>query len=125
MRPPDLEAALIAILSPLASVATRLPADRPALFIRASRTGGARRDIIRSDSAFLIECYALTSKAAYDLCAAAYGLLDAAQHSSVAGVWLGSASLQDPVPIDNPDVPTHNRYQIWASLRVALQEVSP
>lgn len=66
---PDVEALLVSALPPLigAPVATKVPAERPPLFVRVTRAGGTRRDIVTDLPMVVIECWAATEGVASDL----------------------------------------------------------
>lgn len=112
MRPVDIEGRAIAALAPLPEpVSTRVPAPRPAAFVRVTRVGGNRRNLVQGEPILLVECWAATSVAAFDLAARAWDLID----RDVS--W--SASLSEPVSFPDPDS-TSPRYQFTASLLTNL-----
>lgn len=117
MRVPDVEAALVALLSPIAPASTRVPSARPTRFIRVGVVGGVREDLIRSRPNLLIEAFAATSTQASALAGDAWAALDAAQYSTVAGVWFGAVDLGVPVPYPDEESGM-SRYQFVASIRV-------
>ena len=119
-RPVDVEGTAITAMSSLGvPVSVRIPNPRPTSHIRVTRSGGARRNVVQSDATVLVECWAPTSLAAFDLAASAWDALDDIQHSSVNGVWVGSISLTEPVNFPDPDT-SSPRYQFLATLRTGL-----
>lgn len=67
---PDIEALLVAHLKPLvapAPVVTRVPATRPAVFLKLTRVGGPRRDLITDRPMVVFEAWATDRAAASDL----------------------------------------------------------
>lgn len=118
MKPPDIEAALLAVLP--SPAATRVPATMPDAFTRVSRIGGSRLNLVQTRPTVLVECWALTDLAAQARADAAWQALDAAQHSTRAGVWLAGIDSSEPVEYPDPDAPRHRRYQFTASVTAAL-----
>ena len=118
MRPADVEAALLAVLT--APAATRVPKVMPAAFTRVSRIGGSRINLVESRPSLLVECWATDDLTAQSRAFAAWQAIDGAQHSTQAGVWLGGIDLSEPVPYPDPNSLTHHRYQFTASAVVAL-----
>lgn len=66
---PNIEKLLIAALKPLFSVpfSTEVPATRPPSFVRLTRVGGPRRDVVTEQPMVVFEAWALTALAAGDL----------------------------------------------------------
>lgn len=67
---PDPEALVIAYLKPLITptpVSTKVPAQRPAKFVRVTRTGGTMRSVSHDDARVTVECWADNSVEAADL----------------------------------------------------------
>lgn len=72
MRLPDVEALVIAFLKPIVApvkVATKVPATRPALFVRVYRTGGAAQNRILEEAQITVDAWAATEVDAFNLAA--------------------------------------------------------
>ena len=112
-------AAFLAVLpSPAAS---DVPSTLPAEFTRVSRVGGSRVNVVQGRPSLLIECWALSKLAAQSRAFDAWQAIEAAQHSTHAGVWLGGIDLSEPYEYPDPNAPAHRRYQFTASAVVALK----
>lgn len=118
MKPADAEAALLAVVA--APAATRVPQVMPTAFTRVSRIGGSRINLAQSRVSLLVECWATDDLTAQSRAFAAWQAIDAAQHSTRAGVWLAGVDLSEPVAYADPNAPGHHRYQFTASAVVAL-----
>lgn len=118
--PADVEAAMVTLLP---GAHTRVPPTRPAEFTRVSRAGGNERNIVQSDVRLLVECFAADSVAAFARAARAWGLIKAAEGTTVGGVWISRAEMTEPV--NYPDQTTRQaRYQFVAQLTTSLQEIA-
>lgn len=112
LRPPDVEATLVTLLTTTGvSVHTRVPNPRPAKFIRVSRAGGSRRNLIQDQPLVIVECWASSSVDAFAVAQDAWATLDATYNRD--------ASLSSPVWFPDPDS-TQSRYQFTAELLVPL-----
>ena len=97
---PNLEAALVKYLRDElgVQVGTRVPATRPASFIRLTRTGHPPLDRAQSRPTVLVECWGSDETAAWSLASKAWPLL--ASHRDgirMGAVEVTTASLTDPV----------------------------
>ena len=111
-----------ALLSVVASpAASDVPSTMPTAFTRVSRVGGSRVNVVQGRPSLLIECWAPTKLAAQSRAFDAWAAIDAAQHSTKAGVWLGGIDLSEPYEYPDPSTPGHRRYQFTASAVVALR----
>ena len=125
-RPIAVEQALVAYLGPLvspATVATRVPQSRPAAFVKVTRVGGDVLSIGQSRPRVLVECWASTDSAAWNLAAKSWDALwDARDLPEIRpGVAVMDAELTEPVNF--PDAASGSpRYQFLASLTVNLKE---
>lgn len=126
LRPADVEAALIEYLAPLGvNVGTTVPNPAPAGFIRVSRTGGGRPNVIEERPTMLFECWAADSVAAFDLASSCWELVAAAGGSFIAaGVWCDDPDPSMPINFPDPTYETRNRYQFYAPMTFALKEAS-
>lgn len=121
IEPAPVEQAYIAHLNAALAepVSTRVPASRPAAFVRLTRTGGQRRSVVLADSNLLVECWGSTETLAWDLCRRAWSLVAATEHSTVGPVWVNRVRLTDPVNF--PDSASGSpRYQFIVTATVAL-----
>lgn len=98
-------------------VATRIPRSShgeeafPALMVRVTRTGGTRWSVAHDGPTVLVECWAASSTAAWDLAAAARDALLALDNTLIGDVWL-SHRAEAGGPVNYPDPRTqHHRYQ--------------
>lgn len=120
LRPAPVEAEVVAHFQAATSarVGTRIPEKRPAEFVRVTRTGGARSNLVQEQPTVLVECFALTSVAAErlagDVWAAAAGLDGAV-------AWVHRVELTMPVNFPDPDTETHARYQFMAQITANLE----
>ena len=112
-------AALLAVVA--SPAASDVPSAMPAEFTRVSRVGGSRQNVVQGRPSLLIECWAPTKLAAQSRAFDAWQAIDAAQHSTKAGVWLGGIDLSEPYEYPDPSAPGHRRYQFTASAVVALR----
>ena len=123
---PNLEAALVKYLRDEigVQVGTRVPATRPASFIRLTRTGGAPLDRAQSRPTVLIECWGSDETAAWSLASKAWPLLAGHRDGIRMGaVEVTTASLTDPV--NYPDSATGTpRYQFIYSPIVITEGAS-
>lgn len=115
MIPRDVEGEFIAALAPLGvPVRTRVPNPRPPSHVRVTRTGGDGVNLVQERPVVLVECWAPSSTAAFDLAARAYGLVDAA--------FCGPRD-RPSSPVNFPDPATDaSRYQFVVSPIVNLKE---
>ena len=117
MRPPQIEQALVAYLTPIVGVpvSTRVPATRPPAFVRVTRAGGSRRNIVQSDPRVLVECWGSTDGAAWTLTETAYHALDVLNdNGELPRVSLNRVTLTEPV--NYPDEASGSpRYQFIAT----------
>ena len=116
----DHEAAFLAALSTVAEARTVIPQQMPAEFVRVSRIGGSRTNVLQTRPTMLIECWSATSRfAASELASRAWQALTDAQHTVQAGVVLGWMDLTLPVELPDPDRPKHQRFQFTATTTTA------
>lgn len=117
----DAEAANIAYLSGLLPsgvvVATQIPRSSrgelafPDRMVRVTRTGGPAWSVAHDGPTILVECWAATSTAAWELTGACRDLLLALDNTLVGPVWL-SHRAEGGGPVNYPDPRTdHPRYQ--------------
>lgn len=121
MKPAKVEQALVAYLTtPLAMpVGTRIPDPRPAQFIRVTRAGGVKRNLVQSDCRVLVECWGTTDALAWDAAERSWALLNALDTTTLMDV--ARVTLADPV--NYPDSLSGSpRYQYIADLVVNLKE---
>lgn len=112
---PDVEALGLALLSGVApSVATKVPADRPAEFIRLSLTGGSG-DGLFDDAQLLVECWAPSTVKASQMAREARNRLLDARFDVVQGWQVYGIDCAYPVYF--PDE-TSDRYQFPCTVRV-------
>lgn len=123
----NVEGALVALLrGPLAvPVATKVPNPRPASFVRVGRVGGDQLNLVQEQPLLLIECWAPTDLASWDLAAKAWRILSGREPLEAAGVEFGERQLSTPVNYPDP-VTTSPRYQFTVQVNVDLmKEVAP
>lgn len=115
---PDIEALLVRYLPSLVGVpvVTKVPAHRPASFVRVKRVGGSRRDRITDQPLVVVEAWAATETDAALLGASAQAYVYALEQTAVDGDYVravreagGLQSFPDPVS-ETP------RYQFTAQL---------
>lgn len=103
---PDVEAALVERFSALLGVpaSTRVPNPRPDSFVRVSRVGGARRDLVTDQPLVVVECWASKEGLASDLGRRALAFVYTLEGADVAGGSIrrvrevgGLQSFPDPI----------------------------
>lgn len=120
LRPTLIEGAMTAHLQSGSSawVGSRIPERRPAAFVRVTRTGGTRSNLVQEQPTVLVECFAVTSVAAErlagDMWASAAGMDGALP-------WVHRVELTMPANFPDPDTPTHARYQFIAQITANLE----
>ena len=126
-RPPSLVPALVAPTGPLAdladTVATKVPPRRPETFIRVLAAGGAlTAEYSLAAPSAIVECWAATTDAAYDLASAAWERLRATAGTELGpGLWIQEARLT--LPVDFPDTQSGSpRWQFIFTPTVAQEE---
>lgn len=122
MRPVSLERLLVTFLRGALNVhvGTKVPTTRPPAFIRLTRTGGPRRNLIQADGRVLVECWASKDTDAEDLASNAYAALDSLD-TDPGGLPFMALDLTDPVNF--PDTQSGSpRYQFIATITANLQE---
>ena len=115
LRPGDVEGAFVSLLAPALGVpvSTRTPNPRPVSHVKVTRAGGNRWNLILERPLLIVECWAGTSVAAFDLAARAWQVLDGAEDTTVNGVTFGSMALASPINMPDPDT-SNPRYQMTA-----------
>lgn len=114
LAPVDVEATVrSALLSLGVPVSTKVPNPRPAAFIRISRAGGLRANLVQEQPSVIVECWSDDSVQAFGLAASAWSAME-----SAFGPELDATS---PVWFPDPDS-TQARYQFTASPLVNLEE---
>ena len=123
----NVEAALVALLrGPLAvPVSTRVPNPRPTSFVRVQRVGGDALNLVQERPTVLVEAWAATDLASWDLASKAWRILSGREPLESAGVEFGERSLS--VPVNYPDPATTSaRYQLTTKMTINLvKEVAP
>ena len=103
---------------------TRIPNPRPAAFYRVQRTGGFEANLIQETPTLLIECYAATTFAAWELANRAWASLQGRTELEVDGVDLTDRTLS--LPVNYPDPVTNQaRYTFTLSTTITLKESTP
>lgn len=116
-RVDDITALVVTILNGALSVpvSSRIPRDRPASHVIVNRTGGAPDGTVLDRPVVLVEAYAPTGPAAFDLANEARDALAATQHTTVDGVPIVRVNASAPLDYTDPD-DNHHRYQLTATL---------
>lgn len=116
---PDAEALLVsALASPLGvPVSTDVPNPRPAEFVRVTRVGGARRDLVTDLPLVVVECWATDETAAADLVRRARAYVFALAQSSVGGEWVRAVTEVGGVQFFPDPESATPRYQFTAQLQ--------
>lgn len=117
MIPRDVEGEMIAALKGALSgvhVSTRVPNPRPVSHVRVRRVGGTGQNLVQERPMVLVECWAGSSVAAFELAAKCFGVLDAA--------YCGPGN-RPGAPINLPDPNTDSdRYQFHLMPYINLKE---
>lgn len=126
---PDAEALLVAYLEPElaaralpARVSTKHPTDikhpspTSGRYVRVSRVGGPRENLVTDGAQMLLECWSDTESDAAELCKLARALVWAMDGQQIAGVWVRRVQeFSGPVNLPDPDT-TMPRYQVSMNL---------
>jgi len=111
--PTDIEQAVIDELSPLWTVGTSIPAEKPALFLRVLATGGSELNIVQDEPFVTIEAFGLRETSAREaldsvLARLQYAVRSRGRIGDVAVSRIRFVGLPQNYPL--PSVPTHKRY---------------
>ncbi|MFF2631959.1 hypothetical protein ACFVR6_03660 [Microbacterium sp. NPDC058021] len=109
---------------PDAKAGTRVPAPRPAEFLRVVATGGAERDLVTDEPLYVVEGFATTEGGAQRLCAFGVAVLQAAGREGRIGgaTAYGVRVVALPANLPMPSVP--DRYRYTATISVALRKTT-
>lgn len=126
LQPANLEAVLVAYLTPLVGVhvGTRIPNPRPAALVRVSRLGGDPRNMIQERALLLVECYGADDSAAWATAATAWQALDGRDPLEQDGVELTERQVGSPVNFPDPST-TSPRYQFTVQVTADLVRSTP
>jgi hypothetical protein len=121
LAPPDVEKAFVAYLNGLLTpqVSTRVPATRPASFVRVQVVGGDVLNVALDAPRLLVECWAATDGAAFALARQAWAAVSETRAAWVGDVWVSALTLSRPVNFPDPDTASP-RFQFTVDLRVAM-----
>lgn len=121
LAPPDVEKAFVAYLNGLLTpkVSTRVPATRPASFVRVQVVGGDSPNVALDAPRLLFECWGPDQGAAWALARETWARVSETRASFVGEVWVSSLTMSRPVNFPDPDTASP-RYQFTADLRVAM-----
>lgn len=122
MRPRNVEQILTGHLRAQLGVhvGTRVPAKRPATFVRLFRAGGTRANLVQAQARVVVECWGADEGAAWTLTEQAYAALDALEFDP-AGLPFAQVELTEPV--NYPDTSSGTpRWQFIATFTTNLQE---
>lgn len=98
-------------------VATKVPNPRPDLFVKVSRTGGARRDLAYREARLTFECWALNETDASGLAELGYAHMCAAQAETINGAFVRKVTTTGvPVYFEDP-VAQRPRYQFTVAIQ--------
>jgi len=117
---PDAEALAIAWLTGKlgagVTIATKVPATRPAKFVKVTRTGGVQRDLISDDAQLTFECWAASEIDASAICRLVRAHLKAVEGETVGGVFARKVTeIGGPANFPDPESASP-RYQYTASV---------
>ena len=100
---PDAEAVAVAHMPDLGvSMSTKVPNPRPASFVRVTRTGGSRRDLVTDGAQLTFEAWAATDVEASDLAALARSYVYQLAEDQV-GPIRGARDVSAPVSFPDPE----------------------
>jgi hypothetical protein len=121
LAPPDVEKAFVAYLNGILTpqVSTRVPATRPASFVRVQVVGGDVLNVALDAPRLLVECWAATDGAAFALARQAWAAVSETRAAWVGDVWVSALTLSRPVNFPDPDTASP-RFQFTVDLRVAM-----
>ena len=124
LAPVDVEAAFVSYLNGVLTppVATRVPKERPASFVRVQVVGGNVDNVAFEAPRLLVECWGGTQGEAVALARSAWAHIAASRGTFVGSAFVLSANVSRPVNFPDPDT-SSPRYQFTADLRVAMTDV--
>lgn len=104
-------------------VATRIPAPRPAEFVRVVAMGGGQRDAVTDSPTVRVEAYAGTEGRAQRICAFSLASLQAAARAGRLGgaVCYGASVAALPQNLPNPQVT--DRFRFFTTLSLDVRRV--
>ncbi|MBF6133510.1 hypothetical protein IU501_10915 [Nocardia otitidiscaviarum] len=124
VAPPDVEAWLVTALrtayaarGETATVATKVPADRPARMTRVSLVDTVPIEVAHFAVPVLVECWAATTAAASELARTTYALVRAMEGTDTAGMWVAAVGTVGGVAY-LPDLDAGPRYQFTVQFTV-------
>lgn len=122
----DAEVAAIAWLEPRidpVSIATEVPRERPAEFVKVSLTGGSDPNVVTERPQLTFECWAAESDRASEICRTVKALVRAMAGQLVDGVFVRSVrTVGGPVSFPDPETKLP-RYQYTAELNCRYQSL--
>lgn len=126
LAPAPIEQMLVAFLTTATGHpwATKVPTDRPTVFGRLLRAGGAPSNEIQSKPRLIVEAWGTTDSAAWALSSDAWSALNSAARTTVGGLWIAAVDITEP--INYPDTATRTpRYQFIVTPTVHLPRSNP
>lgn len=124
VAPVPLEQAFVSYLTPLGvPVGTRIPATRPASFVRVLRVGGDRLNLAQTRPRMVFECWGSTDSQAWSLARSAWALVNGSVELDDIGLGVEVMEADLDEIVNFPDVATGSpRYQFSADLTTNLKE---
>jgi hypothetical protein len=99
-------------------VGTRVPSPRPPEFVRISRAGGTRRNLVTEDARIAVEAWAQAAEDAADLAEAVRSILHSIRGTVVDGVPIYRVDDAEGLADDPDALSDQPRYQFALSLTV-------
>lgn len=121
----NVEAVVLGLLEESLSVAvgTSVPNPRPGSFVRVQRIGGGQVNMIQERPSVLVECWAPTRLAAWNLAAEAHSSLVGRNSLEYNGVELEDRALSSPVNYPDPSTASP-RYQFTVQATVTMERTT-
>lgn len=106
-------------------VASDYPRTDPALFVRVDRAGGVMSNLITDAPLLIVECWATRGGTvrAETLAMQVRGVLANAQSKTFRGAFIRGWDEAGVAPLDDPDKPGMERWQVTGTLSIAVKHV--
>lgn len=118
LAPVDIEALGVSALD----ASTKVPNPRPAAFVTVENGGGEQINVVQSRPRLIVQAWAATSEAAFDLAAEKWAIVNEWPGTYVGDVWVSEVNLTLPVYFEDPATKSP-RYQFVAQLTASLRRL--
>lgn len=106
-------------------VSSKMPRNRPPMFVRVSRIGGGQNSIVTDTARILVEVWGPGTATVEAMANTARAALRNAGGTNVDGVWVRAwTNEQGPVDFPDFDVPDMARWQFFGDLLVSTKDAA-